>query len=165
MGVDVRPVAEADIPAINEIHGHYVLHTAISFDIEPWTFDQRVVWMREHPDAGPHRAVVAVDGGDVVGWASTSRWASKYCYGTSVECSIMTRDGHQGRGIGRALYDDLFARVRGEDIHRMYAGVTIPNDGSIGLHEAFGFRQVAYYSECGRKFDRYWDVVWLERKL
>jgi phosphinothricin acetyltransferase len=162
-GVEVRPANEQDVPAINEIHGHYALTTAISFDVEPWSVEQRACWLLDHPPHGPHRAVVAVSDDVVVGWASTSPFASKVCYSTSVECSVLVRHGCTSRGVGTAMYRYLFDALAGEDIHRMYAGVTLPNDASIALHERFGFVQVAYYREVGRKFDRYHDVVWFER--
>ncbi len=165
-GVNVRPAMLADAAAINEIHGHYTLTTAISFDVEPWVLEQRRAWVGNHPPYGPHRAVVALDDGlegVVVGWASTSPFASKVCYSTSVECSVFVRDGWAGRGVGGAMYRFLFDALDAEDIHRMYAGVTLPNDASIALHRRFGFRQIATYSEVGRKFGRYHDVAWFER--
>jgi phosphinothricin acetyltransferase len=163
-GILVRPATVDDVDPINDIHGHYALTTAISFDVEPWTRDARLDWLARHPSHGPHRAAVALDSNrDVVGWASSSPFASKLCYATSVECSVFVRDGDGGRGIGRAMYATLFDWLRDEDVHRMYAGVTLPNDASLALHRAFGFEQVAHYHEVGRKFGRYHDVVWLER--
>jgi len=159
----VRAATVADVDAINDIHAHYVRTTPITFDVDPWTHARRAAWLALHPDQGRHRALVAVDGDEVVGWVSSSRFAEKAAYETSVECSAFVRDGLGGRGIGRAMYDDLFSRLATEDVHRCYAGVTLPNDASIALHERSGFREVAYFSEVGRKFDRYWDVVWLER--
>jgi phosphinothricin acetyltransferase len=68
-------------------------------------------------------------------------------------------------GIGTALYEVLFDALTDEDVHRAYAGITVPNPASFALHERFGFRQVGYYTEQGRKFDRYWDVAWFEKAL
>ena len=161
----IRTATLADVDAINEIHAHYVRTTPITFDVDPWSHDRRVEWLALHPDHGRHRALVAVDNDDVVGWSSSSRFAEKVAYETSVECSVFVRDGLGGRGIGTAMYDDLFARLATEDVHRCYAGITLPNDASVALHERSGFRRVASYSEVGRKFDRYWDVIWLERPM
>ena len=63
------------------------------------------------------------------------------------------------------MYDELFGLLDAEDLHRAYAQITVPNGPSLALHERFGFRQVAYYSEIGRKFDRDWDIIWLERPM
>ena len=78
---------------------------------------------------------------------------------------MFVRDGLGGHGIGRAMYDELFARLGTEDVHRAYAGITLPNDASVALHERSGFHRVAAYTEVGRKFGRYWDVIWLERPM
>jgi len=70
-----------------------------------------------------------------------------------------------GQGLGSALYARLFDALKGEDVHRALAGVTLPNDASLALHKRFGFEPVGTYSEVGRKFDRYWDVMWIEKLL
>ncbi len=62
-------------------------------------------------------------------------------------------------------YTALFEALAGEDLHRAYAGIGIPNAASIALHERFGFARVAYFTEQGRKFGRYWDVAWYEKEL
>jgi phosphinothricin acetyltransferase len=70
-----------------------------------------------------------------------------------------------GRGIGSKLYTALFEAIAGEDINRIVAGVVIPNDSSIALHNRFGFRAIGTFTQNGRKLGRYWDVVWFERPL
>jgi phosphinothricin acetyltransferase len=70
-----------------------------------------------------------------------------------------------GHGIGTALYSRLFEELEGEDVHRAHGGIAIPNPASIALHERFGFRRVAYFTEQGRKLGRYWDVAWYEKRL
>lgn len=89
----------------------------------------------------------------------------KQAYDSSVETSVYCAPGATGRGIGRGLYSALFGALSGEDVHRAYAGIALPNPASIALHERFGFVQVAYFSEQGRKLGRYWDVAWFEKAL
>ena len=67
--------------------------------------------------------------------------------------------------MGTQLYKSLFAALLGEDIHRAYAGIALPNPASVALHERFGFKKVAHFTEQGRKFGRYWDVAWYEKAL
>jgi phosphinothricin acetyltransferase len=163
--VEIRVARRDDLGALTSIYNHYVVHTPITFDLTPFTVDGRRPWFDEHGAAGRYRLFVAVESGTVVGYASTSRFRQKAAYDTTVETSVYCSAAAVGRGIGRALYDTLFASIAGEDIRRVVAGVTLPNAASVALHERYGFRRVGTFSENGRKFDRYWDVAWFERPL
>lgn len=85
-------------------------------------------------------------------------------YGTSVEVSVYLTPDAAGHGIGTRLYDALFTALATEDVHRAYAGIALPNAASVRLHERFGFAHVGTYGEVGRKFGRYWDVAWYEKR-
>jgi phosphinothricin acetyltransferase len=163
--VTVRPAAEEDLGKLNEIYNRYVLETHFTFDVDPMTMEERHEWFAKHGATGRYRVVVGVSDGSVIGYASTSRFRSKPGYETSVETSIYVTPDHVGRGIGTRLYEELFKHVQGEDLHRAYAGIALPNQASIALHERFGFKRVAHFTEQGRKFDRYWDVGWYEKPL
>jgi len=162
--IQTRPATEDDLPALTDIYNHYVLNTPITFDLQPLTVDARRGWFVEHSHGGRHRLLVAEDGqGQTVGYASTSRFRPKAAYDTTVESSVYCRADVVRRGIGTALYRALFELLKDEDIYRIVAGVTLPNAASLALHERCGFRHVGVLSSVGRKFDRYWDVAWLER--
>jgi phosphinothricin acetyltransferase len=169
MQIAVRPAIEDDLPALTDIYNHYVVNTPITFDLQPLTVDERREWFVEHSHGGRHRLLVAAwenDGrGQVVGYASTSRFRTRAAYDTTVESSVYCDANLVRRGIGTALYRALFELLKNEDINRIVAGVTLPNVASIALHERCGFRHVGTLSSVGRKFDRYWDVAWLERPL
>jgi phosphinothricin acetyltransferase len=70
-----------------------------------------------------------------------------------------------GLRLGTRLYEAILPLLRTEDVHMAIAGVTLPNDASCALHERFGFNRVALEPEIGRKFDRYWDVVWYQKQI
>jgi phosphinothricin acetyltransferase len=160
----IRPAAIEDLPALTDIYNHYVINTAITFDLRPLTIDERRPWFDDHHTSGPHRLFVAVDdAGACVGYASTSRWRPNAAYNTTVESSVYCRADVVGKGCGTALYAALFDAVSAEDIHTIVAGVSLPNPASIALHERFGFQPVGVFHAVGRKFDRYWDVAWFER--
>ena len=161
----IRPAARADLARLTEIYNHYVLTSPVTFDLEPLSVEQRAPWFLEHAETGRHRLLVTDEDGLVVGYASTSRFRARAAYDTTVEASIYCAPEAMGRGIGSALYRELFAAIAGEDINRIVAGITLPNDASVALHRSFGFVQVGVFSQNGRKFGGYWDVAWFERPL
>jgi phosphinothricin acetyltransferase len=163
--ITLRAAVAADLVALTDIYNYYVVNTAITFDLHPFTTEARRPWFEEHSPAGRHRLLVAAEDGALVGYATTGRWRPKAAYETTVEASIYCRADAVGRGIGTRLYTGLFDALVSEDIHRIVAGVSLPNPGSIALHERLGFRPVGVFSGVGRKFDRYWDVAWFERPL
>ena len=161
----VRPATEDDLEAINDLYNHYVSETHITFDDEPMSMQERREWFSHYATEGRHRLLVAADDGKVIGYASSSRFRPKPGYLTSVETSIYVAPDAVGKGVGSKLYGALFDALEGQDLHRAYAGIALPNPASVALHERFGFKRVAHYSEQGRKFGRYWDVDWFERPL
>ena len=169
--VQVRPGVESDLDALTDIYNHYVRETPITFDTVPFTPEERRSWLLSHPEDGPYRLKVAVDGtfqGNsqrILGYATSSPYRAKPAYSTSVEVTIYLAPDAGGRGIGTLLYKALFESLADEDVHRAYAGIAQPNEASTRLHERFGFRYVGTYGEVGRKFGRYWDVAWYEKEL
>jgi phosphinothricin acetyltransferase len=164
----VRAALLADVPALTNIYNHYVRTSGVTFDTTEFTVEARQEWFSHYGTTGPHRLLVAVDGdseGMVLGYATSSPFRPKPGYATSVETSVYLRPEATGRGLGTLLYRAIFDALAGQDLHRAYAGVALPNDASVRLHERLGFRAVGTYVEVGRKFGRYWDVLWLERSL
>ncbi|HEX4021251.1 MAG TPA: GNAT family N-acetyltransferase [Acidobacteriaceae bacterium] len=160
-----RAARAEDLPRLTEIYNHYVIHTAITFDIEPYTVEKRATWMTQFALTGRYRLLVAVEDATVVGYAGTTRFRAKAAYDTTVETTIYCAPEAVGKGVGTHLYAALFLTIAEEDIHLIVAGYTLPNSGSAALHEKFGFQPVGIFHENGRKFGRYWDVAWMERPL
>ena len=161
----IRPAIRADLSRLTDIYNYYVINTAITFDLEPFTTEARVPWFEEHSESGRHRLMVAAEDGRVLGYASTGQWRVKGAYDPTVSSSIYCAPEATGRGLGSRLYGALFEAIANEDIHRIVAGVALPNDASLALHHRFGFRDVGTFIENGRKFGRFWDVSYLERPL
>jgi phosphinothricin acetyltransferase len=110
--------------------------------------------------------LVADDGdGLILGFACSSRFHPRAAYETSVMTSIYLDPECRSAGLGSKLYAALLDLFTGIDVHRAYAGITLPNPASEALHRKFGFTKAAHYTEAGRKFGRYWDVVWYELAL
>ncbi|MEM9804280.1 MAG: N-acetyltransferase family protein [Cyanobacteria bacterium P01_D01_bin.56] len=166
MDTTIRPTQPNDLEALTQLYNHYILNTTITFDIAPYSFEQRRErWWCHYGMPGRHQLWVAEQNQVVVGYATSSKFRDKAAYDTSVETSIYLVPEAQGQGLGTRLYEALFASLEKEDVHRAYAGITLPNVGSIALHQKFGFYSVGCYREVGRKFDQYWDVEWFEKSL
>jgi phosphinothricin acetyltransferase len=161
----IRPIEDRDLPALLAIYNHYVLNTPITFDIEPKTLDNRRQWFAGFARSGRFRCFVAERKGQAVGWAASGRFKERAAYDTSVELGIyLAPDAHR-QGLGRCLYQTLIDALQGEDVHRLYGGITLPNAASVALHEAMGFRRIGVQNEVGRKFGKFWDVGLYERLL
>ncbi|MEU8918480.1 N-acetyltransferase family protein [Streptomyces nigrescens] len=191
--VQVRAGAEADLPALTDLYNHYIRETCITFDLEPFTPEQRRPWLLSHPQDGPHRLLVAQEAtertknphngpvshpstgaeasgtghpdGALLGYATSSAFRPKAAYAPSVEVTVYCAPHAAGRGVGTLLYKALFEALADEDVHRAYAGIAQPNEASTRLHTRFGFRHIGTYTEVGRKFGRYWDVAWYQKDL
>lgn len=161
----VRAARPADLRALTDIYNHYVDTSGVTFDTTRFTVEERREWFSHYATTGPHRLLVAVDGDDVLGYATSSPFRPKPGYASSVETSVYLRHDATGRGLGTMLYRALLEALADLDLHRAYAGVALPNDASVALHERLGFHEVGTYVEVGRKLGRYWDVRWFERPL
>ena len=165
MNVVIRPARERDLARINEIYNVYIVDSPISFDLEPWDLEQRAAWWDHYADTGPYRVIVAEVDGHVVGAAYSTRYREKAAYQSSVETTVVLDPGFVAVGIGRQLLTTLLDALQSEGIHRAYAIITVPNEASIGLHEALGYRLVGTLDDVGFKLGRYWATAIYEKRL
>ena len=157
--ITFRRIEQGDLPALLDIYNNYVRETPITFDIEPRTLVQRQAWLDGFASTGRYQCIVAMKDGAAIGWASSHPYKDRAAYDTTVMSSIYVAPSMTGKGIGRQLYSALFDALKGEDIHRIFGGITQPNEASVRLHRSFGFELVGVYREVGRKFGRFWDVA------
>jgi phosphinothricin acetyltransferase len=163
--VDIRPGELRDLPRLTEIYNYYVRNSPATFDLYPFSVAERQEWFDHYHRDGPHRLLVACSGADILGYATSSQFRVKPAYDTSVETTVYCDPTATGRGVGTALYTALFKQLASDDVHRAFAGIVPPNDASIALHKRFGFTEIGIFPEVGRKFGRYWDVLWLWRPI
>jgi phosphinothricin acetyltransferase len=163
--IEVRYAVAEDLPALTAIYNHYVSHTAATFDIEPFEAAARHGWFSHYARTGPHRLLVAVRDGEIVGYASSSTFRPKPAYETSIEVTVYLDPKATAGGIGTVLYERLFAELRDEPLHRAYAVIALPNPASVALHARFGFVEIGTMTEVGRKYDQWWDVLMMQRPL
>jgi L-amino acid N-acyltransferase len=161
--MEVRLARLDDAEAMRSIYNVEVVGSTVTFDLEPRTTAQQRDWIAHHQ--GPYPAVVALEEGRVVGFGSLSAFRDRPAYATTVEDSVYVDGVCRGRGVGRALLEELVALARTRGFHTVIARTSGDNEPSIALHLACGFTMVGVEREVGRKFGRWLDVAVLQRML
>jgi L-amino acid N-acyltransferase YncA len=159
----VRDASERDAEACARIYAPYVTDTAISFETEPppaAEMARRIAAARR-----THAWLVAEDEGRVVGYAYGVPFRPRAAYRWACEVSVYLELGRRRTGAGRALYEALLARLADRGYRTALAGMTLPNEASVGLHRALGFEPVGTFRRVGFKHERWHDVAWTQRTL
>ena len=159
----IRLAAAQDADQIAEIYAPYVLDTPASFELDPPTAEEMGERIASTLTKTPW--LVYVQDSEICGYAYASLYRPRAAYRWSVNVSAYVRAGQQHRGIGRALYMALLNLLPLQGFYSAYAGITLPNAASVGLHEALGFTLVGVYREVGYKLGRWHDVGWWQRSL
>ena len=163
--VTIRNCGPGDYDAVVTIYNHYIQHSHSTFDMTPYSVGERVSWFASFAEDGPYQLLVAEVDARVAGYCYSKKFNPRPAYDVSVETTIYVAADAIGRQLGTALYGELFARLGNTGLHGAYAGITLPNDASVRLHEKFGFHRIGVETEVGYKFDQYWDVARYERRL
>ena len=160
----IRPYAPADIPAVTRIYGHYVRDTVITFETaEP---DEAEMANRFATIAGKgHPLLIAEEDGQVIGYAYASTYRPREAYRFTCEDSIYLAPDAVGKGLGSRLLARLIEDSAKAGLKQMLAVITAERTNSIRLHEKHGFRLVGKYEALGYKFDRWLDIVHMQRAL
>ena len=154
----IREVQESDIQNLLNIYRPYVENTAISFETKVSSIDefhQKItICLKNFP------WLVAEKDGAIVGYAYAGKFRTRNAYNWSVESSVYVSKELQRQGIGKKLYHKLFEILKSQGIVNVFAGITLPDIGSIHLHESLGFKKIGIYKKVGFKFEKWWDVGW-----
>lgn len=158
---DADPARDAAACAV--IYAPSVEGSAISFELRAPSAEELAERMRGYQRTHPW--LVAERGGGVVGYAYACEFNPRPAYRWSAAVSVYAAAGERGKGCGRALYGELFTRLRSQGLRMACAGITLPNPASVGLHEALGFEPVGVYREIGWKGGAWQDVGWWQLQL
>ena len=159
----VRDASVLDAEACAAIYAPYVTGTAITFEIEPPTAEEMATRIASSQES--HAWLVLEDDDRVVGYAYAGPMKPRAAYRWSCEVSVYLELGRRRTGGGRALYEALFERLTERGFRTAVAGMTLPNDASVGLHKALGFEEIGTYRQIGWKLDGWHDVHWRQRPL
>jgi phosphinothricin acetyltransferase len=163
-GVAIRAATVADAARCAEIYRPFVTDNWVSFETDPP--DEAEMAARIAAYSTSHAWLVAeTPAGEIAGYAYGSPHRTRAAYATSADVAVYVDPAFARQGIGRALYDALFPLLRNKGNHAAFAGIALPNPGSIGLHEAMGFTLIGIYREVGWKMDGWRDVGWWQRLL
>ncbi len=160
----IRQAGEDDLPAILVIYNEAVLNSTSTFDVEPRTVEAHRCWF-EDASAHPYAVLVAERGGEVLAWGCLHRFGSKPAYRFTTENSVYVRADVRGQGVGKVVLEALLAKAAANGFRSVIARVTADNPVSVQLHERLGFRTVGVEREVGYKFERWLDVVVMQRPL
>jgi phosphinothricin acetyltransferase len=161
--IGIRLAREIDAEAVAAIYAPFVERTAISFETIPPGRDEVVRRIADTTSVYPW--LVCEFNGGVVGYAYAAQHSVRAAYRWSVDTSAYIDAAHHRRGIGRGLYASLFEILRAQGFVNAYAGITLPNAPSVGLHEAVGFKKLGVYERVGYKLGTWHDVGWWQLGL
>jgi L-amino acid N-acyltransferase YncA len=156
--ITIRVAEPGDADAVAAIYAPIVRETAISFETEPPSADEMAA--RIGATLPTHPWLVAVRGGEVVGYAYGGQHQQRAAYRWSVNVSAYIDAATRRAGVGRALYGRLLPVLRAQGFRSAFAGITLPNEASVGLHEAVGFTPLGVYHHVGFKLGAWRDVGW-----
>lgn len=159
----IRFATEDDAAAIHEIYAPFCGDSIVSFEVAPPGIDEMRRRIRETSKAYPW--IVCAEGPRLLGYVYASRYRERAAYRWSVDVTAYMHPDARGKGLGRRLYTALFKLLAPMGYHRAYAGITLPNDASVGLHKAMGFGLVGVYKAVGFKCGAWRDVSWWEKPV
>ena len=163
--IKIRPSTDADVVAITAIYQHHVLHGTGTFEITPPT-PEDMANRRQDVLSKSLPYLVLEDDSGLVGFAYCNWFKPRPAYRFSAEDSIYLAPSAMGRGLGKLLLTELMAQAERAGIRKLIAVIgDADNLGSIGVHQACGFKSVGVLSACGWKFERWLDVVLMERAI
>ena len=169
--LSIATATSADAAEIAAIYAPYVRDTAITFEYEAPS--AREMSSRIERITSTHPWLVARDpSGVAVGYAYASPYYGRAAYAWCVETSIYVDRSARGRGVGRALYQELERVLAAQGILNLYACIATTStpdahldNGSVTFHTRLGYREIGRFTKCGYKFGRWYDTVWMERDL
>lgn len=160
----IRDATLDDMPGVLTLYNEIILNSTAVYLYHPVTLESRIDWLKSRQAQG-FPVLVAVDGDQVLGFASFGDWRPSTGYLHTVEHSVHVAADQRGKGVGRALMLPLFERARAMNKHVMIGGIDAENAASIAFHKSLGFEQVSHFREVGRKFGRWLDLAQMQKFL
>jgi len=164
MNIEIRPAGTDDLQAMLAIYNHAIINTTAVYDYQPRTSDAQRQWF-ETKQAQRLPVLLAVDNATIIGFGSFGPFRPWPAYQFTVENSLYVDSAFRRKGAGTALLASLVTAAHTAGYHTMVAGIDATNKASLALHRKAGFEPVAHFREVGWKFERWLDLVFMERLL
>ena len=166
--ITIRPVTEADAEKLLSIYAPYVTDTFVTYEYTVPTVEEFRERIRNTLQAYPYFA--AVENGRIIGYAYASAFHPRRAYLWSAEATVYLERGVRGRGVGRLLYERLEETLKQQNVQNVNACIAYPQvedeyltKDSVLFHEKLGYTMVGIFHQCGYKFHRWYDMVWMEK--
>ena len=161
--MNIRLAKPLDAAALLAIYAPYVENTAITFEYEVPTIEDFGNRIEKTLEKYPY--LVAEENGALLGYAYASTYYTRAAYDWAVELSVYVSQDARGKGVGSKLYDELEDLLDQMGYMHFLACISLPNEDSITFHTKRGYQQVAHFPKIGYKFERWHDIVWLQKSL
>ena len=161
--MNIRLAKKSDAAALLTIYAPYVENTAITFEYEVPTIEDFA--NRIEKTLGKYPYLVAEEDGLILGYAYASTYYARAAYDWAVELSVYVSQDTRGKGVGSKLYDELEGLLDQMGYMHFLACISLPNEDSLAFHAKRGYQQVAHFPKIGYKFERWHDIVWLQKSL
>ncbi|HET7118506.1 MAG TPA: GNAT family N-acetyltransferase [Hanamia sp.] len=159
----IRLISENDAGEVLEVYKPYVLNTIITFEYEVPAIDEFLQRIKANITDYPW--LVCQHGNKIIGYAYAGLHRYRTAYQWSCESSVYLLPEFHRKGIASILYETLFSLLRIQGYINVYAGISLPNEKSVGFHQSYGFKKVGIYKKIGYKFDKWHDVEWFQLQL
>ena len=161
--MEIRLAKPSDARSLLDIYATYVEKTAITFEYEVPTIEDFAIRIEKTLEKYPY--LVAEEDGVILGYAYASTYYARAAYDWAVELSVYVSLDSRGQGVGTKLYDALEYLLDQMGYVHFLACISLPNEASLTLHRKRGYQQVAHFPKIGYKFNRWHDIVWLQKSL
>ncbi|MES2857143.1 MAG: arsinothricin resistance N-acetyltransferase ArsN1 family B [Bdellovibrionota bacterium] len=163
--ITLRPVTEGDAASILEIYSPIVLTSSITYEETPPTLLEMKERITKVTAKYPWLVAIDPETLQLIGYAYASTHRERAAYRWATEVSVYIRDGFKGSGVGKRLYSELLDSLRELGYFKALAGISLPNEASVRLHESMGFKAIGTYPRIGFKFGQWHDAGWWEFDL
>lgn len=163
--MNLRYAKQDDLARLTEIDNYYIANSHATFFVEPRKPSDRQAWFDNYKENGPYRMIVCEENGIVQGCAFSSRYRDHFSFDHTIETSVYLANESRTKGMGTALYSELFSVLKNEPLHLAVAGIALPNDASVALHKKFGFDEVGIFKEYAIKNGKYISSIWMQKRL